>query len=95
MTISEFEVMTLVVGQMATNCYLIIDKTQGEALIVDPGDAPEYITDKIGQLGCKPNMILATHGHFDHIMGAFALQHMYRIPFAIHKDDVFLVDRMV
>lgn len=94
MTISEFEVVTLVVGQMATNCYLIMDRAQGEALIVDPGDAPEYITDKMSEFGCKPSMILATHGHFDHIMGAFALQHAYGIPFYIHKDDVFLVGRM-
>ncbi|KKU88679.1 hypothetical protein A3A64_02370 [Candidatus Gottesmanbacteria bacterium RIFCSPLOWO2_01_FULL_48_11] len=90
----EFEIVTLVVGQMAANCYLLIDKKKRETLIVDPGDAPEYITDKITQLDCNPKMILATHGHFDHIMGAFALQQAYTIPFYIHKEDAFLVERM-
>jgi glyoxylase-like metal-dependent hydrolase (beta-lactamase superfamily II) len=39
-------------------------------------------------------MIVATHGHFDHIMAAFALQLAYNIPFAIHSEDVFLVNNM-
>ncbi len=39
-------------------------------------------------------MIVATHGHFDHVMAAFALQRAYNIPFYIHQDDIFLLKTM-
>jgi glyoxylase-like metal-dependent hydrolase (beta-lactamase superfamily II) len=39
-------------------------------------------------------MIVATHGHFDHIMAAYTLQRAYNIPFYIHEDDIFLLSRM-
>lgn len=76
---------TLVVGSMATNCYIVDD------IIIDPGDDAEYI---ISHLKEKPSMIVATHGHFDHIMAAFALQLAYSIPFYIHPDDNFLLANM-
>jgi len=78
-------IRTLVVGQMQTNCYIAGD------MIIDPGDDPEYIMAHLAQ---KPSMIIATHGHFDHIMAAFALQLAYNIPFYIHADDIFLLSRM-
>lgn len=79
------KVQRLVVGQMATNCYIV------DGIIIDPGDDAEYISEHING---TPKMIVATHGHFDHIMAAFALQTMYKIPFYIHPDDIFLLARM-
>lgn len=76
---------TLVVGSMATNCYIVDD------IIIDPGDDAEYIISHLTQ---KPSMIVATHGHFDHIMAAYAIQLAYNIPFYIHKDDIFLLANM-
>lgn len=76
---------TLVVGAMATNCYI------AGGVIIDPGDDPEYI---ISHLSVKPRMIVATHGHFDHIMGAYAIQRTYNIPFYLHRDDYFLLSTM-
>lgn len=76
---------TLVVGSMATNCYI------AGGMIIDPGDDAEYI---VSHLTVKPTMIVATHGHFDHIMAAYALQLAYNIPFYIHEDDIFLLGRM-
>lgn len=76
---------TLVVGSMATNCYIVDD------IIIDPGDDAEYI---MSHLTTKPSMIVATHGHFDHIMAARAIQLAYNIPFYIHEDDVFLLSSM-
>lgn len=81
-------ITTIVVGAMATNCYIAGD------MIIDPGDAPEHISDVLTKLQVSPKMIVATHGHFDHIMGAYALQLMYDIPFYIHPDDMFLLKNM-
>jgi len=78
-------IQTLVVGKMATNCYVV------DRIIIDPGDDAEYI---ISYLKTKPSMIVATHGHFDHIMAAYAIQRAYDIPFYIHEEDIFLLSRM-
>lgn len=85
---------TIVVGQMATNCYIVKDLASGDALIIDPGDDAEHISDVLTRLHASPTMIVATHGHFDHIMGAYALQLMYNIPFVIHEADMFLLRTM-
>ncbi len=82
-------VETLPVGQMAANCYLLIDQVSGEALIIDPGDDPEYIIEQIEKHKATPKIIMATHGHFDHIMGARAIQVAYNLPFYIHAAAVF------
>lgn len=88
------KVLRLVVGQLQSNCYLVIDQETLEGVIIDPGDDAEYIMNKIQEEGMKPQRIIATHGHFDHIMAAYELQLAYNIPFSIHKSDSFLVERM-
>lgn len=88
------EIQTLVVGALSTNCYLISDRETGETLVVDPGDAPEYISDVLAKQSLTPIAILATHGHFDHVMGALGVQTAFTIPFFIHRDDLFLLSRM-
>lgn len=85
---------TLVVGQLQSNCYLIWDTDSLEALIVDPGDNGDYIATVIQDLRLRPTQIIATHGHFDHILAAFELQRAFQIPFLIDKQDVFLLKRM-
>lgn len=87
-------IQILVVGQLQTNCYLISDPVTHEAIVVDPADASEYISDVLSRQSITPIGMVATHGHFDHILGAFGLQVTYGIPFYIHGDDTFLVRRM-
>jgi hydroxyacylglutathione hydrolase len=82
----------LVVGQMASNCYIVSDSNQ--TIIIDPGDDAEHISDVLVRLRLTPNFIVATHGHFDHIMAAFALQVTYNIPLNMHKSDAFLLEYM-
>jgi glyoxylase-like metal-dependent hydrolase (beta-lactamase superfamily II) len=79
------DIQTLVVGSMATNCYIV------DGIIIDPGDDAEYI---MSHLATPPTMIIATHGHFDHIMAAYALQMAYNIPFYMHEADAFLLKSM-
>ena len=84
----------LSVGQMQANCYLVIDESLGQAVIIDPGDDVEYIIDILSQLVVRPMAILATHGHFDHVMAGFAIQHAFSIPFYMNPLDQFLLDGM-
>ena len=88
------DIKKLVVGQLQTNCYLAIDRISKQCLIIDPGDDADYIQRIILDEGVKPGGIIATHGHFDHILAATELQLNYRLPLWIHPKDIFLVRRM-
>lgn len=78
------------VGQMAANCYIVRDGN--EAVIIDPGDDGQYIIEKLKKV--TPRAIIATHGHFDHIMAAYELQISYDLPFLIGSRDEFLLKKM-
>lgn len=88
------KIETFVLGQLQTNCYLIYDENSKEGVIIDPADSAEFIAEKIQLLKIKPKAIIATHGHFDHILAAGELQLIMNIPFYIHKNDLFLLKQM-
>ena len=70
----------MILGQVATNCYLVMKENTKELIIVDPADHAERISKKIEDMGGKPAAILLTHGHFDHIGAAASLKEKYEIP---------------
>lgn len=84
----------LEVGQLKTNCYLVFDEKSREALIIDPGDDAEFIMAKIKDLDLKPKAILATHGHFDHVLAVTELKLAYKISFYLNYQDKVILDRM-
>lgn len=88
------KVETLIVGQLATNCYLLSDSESRRCFIIDPGDDAGYIMNRVVDLNLKPQAILATHGHFDHILAVTELKLAYKIPFMIHREDAVIVNRM-
>lgn len=93
-TKKSLTIQRLVVGQMQTNCYLVYDNETHDAIIIDPGEDDSYIIETIQRLNLVPSKIIATHGHFDHILAAYSIQNTFHIPFAIHESDTFLVRQM-
>jgi len=85
----------LIVGTLRTNCYVVSDTRSKEALIVDPGDDAEYIKRYISDKKLKPAFVVATHGHFDHVLSALDIKLAYNIPFLMHKKDEFLLKNMM
>lgn len=83
----------LKVGLLETNCYLIFNDSK-ETMIVDPGEETDFITETIIRYSLKPKLIVATHGHFDHILVSGELSLIYKLPLFIHSDDLFLVKEM-
>jgi len=88
------DIQTLTVGQLQTNCYLVSDAQSKETLIIDPGDEASFIGDTILSGHLKPIAVLATHGHFDHVLSAFELIHIFHIPFYLHPNDEFLLESL-
>lgn len=83
---SNNEIRQFVVGPLDTNCYALV--SQGECLVVDPGDAGERIAAQLGDVDVR--LIVATHGHGDHVSGVAALQTATGAPFAMNAADVEL-----
>lgn len=88
------EIETLVLGQLATNCYLVYDEKTREAVIIDPADEGTFIIQRILDLKLKPKLIVATHGHFDHVLAATELKLAFNIPFWLSEADLFLLKRV-
>ncbi|MCA9411161.1 MAG: MBL fold metallo-hydrolase [Candidatus Omnitrophica bacterium] len=81
------EIHTLPVGDLESNCYLVVDPESRKALLVDPGGDGEKIERWVSEKGADVEAILITHGHADHI-GAleFAKEHL-SVPVGIHQKD--------
>ncbi len=83
----QIEIKSMTLGMVATNCYLIINKENKEALLVDPADNALRISNVIEENGCTLKAILLTHGHFDHIMALNDLKKKYNVPVYAHEEE--------
>lgn len=81
------EIQRIPVGQLGANCYIVTDGRSGEALIIDPGDDSERISDYIDRHGLKPIGIFFTHAHYDHVCAAGDLKKLYNAPVIMHEDE--------
>lgn len=87
-------IQRLEVGKLKANCYLVFEEGKREAIIIDPGDEPELIINRISELEIKPKYIIATHGHFDHLTAVNELKAAFKIPFLMHQADEELLKWM-
>ena len=82
-------VLSLMVGPIMTNCYILCDEAAKVCAVIDPGDEAGRIEEEIASSGCTPIMILLTHGHFDHCTGVAGLLEKWpELPVYIHEADV-------
>lgn len=89
----KFQIETLILGMVSTNCYIAKNKETGGILIVDPADYTERIVSKITEMGGTPEAVLLTHGHFDHVGAAQGLKEYYGIPICcLDKETEILED---
>lgn len=58
-----------VVGPIQTNCYAVV--SGGQAMVVDPGAAGAQVAEALA--GARITLVVATHGHADHVSGVRAL----------------------
>jgi hydroxyacylglutathione hydrolase len=86
------KIHTLVVGRLQTNCYIL--ESDSTALVIDPGDEPERILRFMNDIKVKPSQIIATHTHFDHVLGVDGIRATLDIPFLIHNDDLPMLESM-
>lgn len=83
-------VSRLVVGFLATNCYIVKDETTGKGFIVDPGDSCDKIFSEAEKLGVNVEYVLLTHGHFDHCLSVKEVCDNYGCKLVMNKSDLEL-----
>ena len=86
---SKKNITQLIVGPIATNCW-IYPLGEKEAAVIDPGDEAEMIISALRKLSLVPRFILLTHGHFDHIAAVPQLVEVFapvKPQIAIHRLD--------
>ena len=81
----KYQLQSMVLGMVGTNCYLLINNETKETVIFDPADDGARIASYLEREELKPVAILLTHGHFDHIMGAPEVASHFGIPVYAHK----------
>lgn len=83
------EVERLVVGPLATNCYLL--KSGEELAIIDPGGDAERIVERARALGGTVKYVIDTHGHVDHVAANLAVRDAFAAELVIHDEDSFML----
>lgn len=84
-------IQTFQLGPLNTNCYLVTANDDDTCLVIDPGGSADTVSAEIVRQNLKLQAIAATHGHYDHILGANELQLAFAVPFLVHQQDQFLV----
>ena len=93
---NKLEIKSLLLGNIMTNCYLLMNKETHEMLIVDPADQAFGIQKRVEAMEAKPVAILLTHGHFDHMLAADELRRKYNCEIYAHvKEKAVLEDPML
>lgn len=83
----------LVLGMVSTNVWFLKNKETGRLLVVDPADREDAIMQKAEAMEGKPEAILLTHGHFDHILAADSLRRRWNVPiYAMEDERALLAD---
>lgn len=84
---------TLAVGQLATNCYLVMCPDTNEALIIDPAAEPQRILRAVHDAGARVRYIVNTHGHLDHVLANEQVREATGAALLIHSGDLDMLLR--
>jgi hydroxyacylglutathione hydrolase len=79
---------SLCLGSLATNCYLV--ETDAARVLIDPAEANDTLFAFLDNR--KVDLVVNTHGHFDHVGGDWALKEQGAV-LCLHRLDLDFVDR--
>ena len=86
------KILSLPLGPVQTNVYLVADPRSGEAVIIDPAWDGRRILGEAQRRGWRITSIWLTHAHFDHLAGAGEVAEGLAPmpPVALHPGDYVL-----
>ncbi len=86
---NRLSIVSLTLGPVQTNTYLVADSQRGECMVIDPAWDGERILAAARKHNWRITNIWLTHAHFDHLGGAGAVSdaHNPPLPVALHPLD--------
>src|SRR5512135_3919151 len=87
------QIETVPVGQLDTNCYIVLDEESREAMVIDPGDEPDKIRASIDARNLQPSTIIFTHAHYDHVCAVRELKDTYQARVLMHAAEAGTYDK--
>ena len=89
----KIKVSSVTVGQLAVNCWFLMNEDTKEALVLDPGDQADKIFAFAKQNEVTIKAMLLTHGHIDHMGGAEELKKLTGATiYALQDEEDLLLD---
>ena len=80
-------------GPFMTNCYVLRAPSGDACWIIDAGFGPDVMIDHVREQGLRPEMLVLTHAHADHIAGLDAIREAFPgLPVALHADELHWLD---
>lgn len=97
---SDFRIERCVLGMVSTNCYIVYREVEEgkrkeglrPGVVIDPGDNATFILNKCRELQVRPEAVLLTHGHFDHILAAEDIRRTFHIPIMAGEKEMGLLE---
>ena len=81
-------IKSIAVGPLQANCIIVADDASKKAIVVDPGDESDRIVGIVNEMGLTVEVIVCTHGHFDHIAVVGDIKNQTGARVAIHHDEL-------
>jgi glyoxylase-like metal-dependent hydrolase (beta-lactamase superfamily II) len=83
-----------VLAPMDSNAYILADEATRRALLIDPGLGSEHLLEALEADRLRLDLVINTHGHFDHVYGDAYFTSKTGARLLIHEADLPLLDRM-
>jgi hydroxyacylglutathione hydrolase len=77
------------------NGFVVACPNTREAVLIDPGDEVPALLEVAREQRLAIRRILLTHAHVDHVTGVGAAKRALGVPIHLHRDDLFLYERVV
>ena len=92
---SQLIYTSIAVTSFNQNCTLLSSRVNQATIIIDPGGDADKINAIIADQQLRPEKILLTHAHLDHVGAAKQLAGTWNIPIiGPHRDDRLLLDAL-